>query len=103
MIYSCATKAHLGSGELLRAASLREVVRESKARSQTFLLLLFFTEDTEVPWILLHKIICDESLRVMARPIRTKLVRNNLTTEYFWATTLVTDQTFYKHFTLMLS
>ena len=36
-----ATEAHLGSGELLRAASLREVVRESKARSQRFLLLLF--------------------------------------------------------------
>ena len=45
-----ATEAHLGSGELLRAASLREVVRESKARSQRFLLYCFYlsTEDTQV-------------------------------------------------------
>ena len=40
--HTAATEAHLGSGELLRAASLREVVRESKARSQRFLLLLPF-------------------------------------------------------------
>ena len=38
----CATDAHLGSGELLLAASLREVVRESKARSQRFLLFTVF-------------------------------------------------------------
>ena len=53
-LLTVATEAHLASGELLRAASLREVVRESKARSQRFLLLLFFylsTEDTQVDWL----------------------------------------------------
>ena len=37
---SVAAEAHLGSGKLLRASSLREVVGESKARRQKFLLLL---------------------------------------------------------------
>ena len=105
---SFATEAHLGSGELLRAASLREVVRESKARSQRFPLLLFlfvywrctsywlwflfallvsFLFSFSLPYECValrtdFKINCHEPITVTARPIRNKLVRNKLTT--FW-------------------
>ena len=46
----CATEAHLGSGELVRAASLREVVGNLKleARGSFFYCFYLSTEDTQV-------------------------------------------------------
>ena len=86
---------------MLRAASLREVVGNPKleARGSFFYCFYLFTEDTQVtgqvsqflfcslfvlfalsanqcvvPYILTLKMICYEPIRVMARPIRIKLV-----------------------------
>ena len=43
---------------------------------------------------MLHNIICHEPIRVMARPIRTNLLRHCLTPEYFAGTESVSNQFF---------
>ena len=59
-----------------------------RASSQTLLILRARS------LYMLHNIICHEPIRVMARPIRTNLLRHCLTPEYFAGTESVSNQFF---------